>query len=232
MSKERSDRVSILQDYENIRKSMGEKEHQKIEEYLSENKNLYLSDIYYNEQENNKFQLWKKRKEEDNLKKEVKDVKRATAKDTNLKRDEFARAQNIRISRVGKICLETFKKKKEEEESLSTTTYRNYKKPNKSNLEKVKKAGYTVEIKQGGNNMSDKKESYAKEIKKELKQIINGKSFGGFEAINENTAQIAKRYLLDKGYEVELSENGNGVHIEFYSTKKNFKKNYESRGGR
>ncbi|MBN2838338.1 MAG: hypothetical protein JXM74_06240 [Fusobacteriaceae bacterium] len=139
--------MSILQDYENIRKSIGENEYQKIEDYLSENKSLYLSDIYYNEDENNKFQLWKKRKEEDIVKKEVKKVKRATAKDTSVKRDEFAKAQNIRISRGGKICLETFKKKKEEDGSLLTATYRSYKKATKENLEKVKKAGYTVEIK-------------------------------------------------------------------------------------
>lgn len=50
--------MSILQEYESIRKQIGEEEYQGIIEYLNINKNLYLSDIYYNQSNYLKFKKW------------------------------------------------------------------------------------------------------------------------------------------------------------------------------
>ncbi len=59
--------------------------------------------------------------------------------------------------------------------------------------------------------------SLAKSVRKELIALTKGKKSGGFNAMNREVAQIAKNYLLRKGYEVELSEAGNEIHVEFYS---------------
>ena len=139
--------MSILSEYEKIRKSIGEKEYQKIEEYLSLNKDKYLSDIYYNESEYKKFEKWKKGRESGSLKNEVKEVKRATAKKPKQKVDEFTRAQNIRVSRGGKICLERFEKSKKDDGSIHTVTRRIYKKPTKANLKRVEENGYSIKVK-------------------------------------------------------------------------------------
>ena len=50
--------MSILQEYAQIRKEIGEKKYKAIEEYLSLNPELFLSDIYYNEAGWNKFDEW------------------------------------------------------------------------------------------------------------------------------------------------------------------------------
>ena len=56
--------MSILQEYEEIRTHIGEEEYSLIQEYLSLYPDVYLSNVYYNEQANKKFQEWKKNKEE------------------------------------------------------------------------------------------------------------------------------------------------------------------------
>lgn len=50
--------MSILQDYEKIRKEIGQRKYNAIEKYLEENKNLLLSDIYYKKEEWDKFENW------------------------------------------------------------------------------------------------------------------------------------------------------------------------------
>lgn len=50
--------MSILQEYEEIRKDMGEEKYNAIEKYLGINKHLYLSDLYYNPVEWSKFDNW------------------------------------------------------------------------------------------------------------------------------------------------------------------------------
>ena len=50
--------MSILQEYEEIRKELGNGINKGIELYLSENPNLLLSDIYYKEKEYKKFEKW------------------------------------------------------------------------------------------------------------------------------------------------------------------------------
>ena len=50
--------MSILQEYEKIRKELGNGINRGIELYLSENPNLLLSDIYYKEKEYKKFEKW------------------------------------------------------------------------------------------------------------------------------------------------------------------------------
>ena len=50
--------MSILQEYESIRKRLKPGEFDAIERYLEKNSNLLLSDIYYKEEEYNKFFIW------------------------------------------------------------------------------------------------------------------------------------------------------------------------------
>ena len=50
--------LSILQEYEEIRKGLGNGINKGIELYLSQNPNLLLSDIYYKEKEYKKFEKW------------------------------------------------------------------------------------------------------------------------------------------------------------------------------
>lgn len=52
--------MSILQEYENIRKEMGEDKYNAIEKYLNLHQDLYLSDIYYKQEEYEKFEKWYK----------------------------------------------------------------------------------------------------------------------------------------------------------------------------
>lgn len=47
--------MSILQEYEQIKKELGTGINKGIELYLSENPNLFLSDIYYKEKEYKKY---------------------------------------------------------------------------------------------------------------------------------------------------------------------------------
>lgn len=50
--------MSILQEYEEIRKDMGEKKYNAIEEYLKLNPDLFLSDIYYSKEGWERFNNW------------------------------------------------------------------------------------------------------------------------------------------------------------------------------
>jgi len=50
--------MSILQEYEQIRKDIGEETFKHIEEYLEQHEDILLSDIYYKEKEWNKFKAW------------------------------------------------------------------------------------------------------------------------------------------------------------------------------
>lgn len=50
--------MSILQEYESIRKSIGEDKYNAIEKYLNIHKDVLLSDIYYTPEGWNKFEKW------------------------------------------------------------------------------------------------------------------------------------------------------------------------------
>lgn len=50
--------MSILQEYENIRKEIGETTYNAIEKYLELHPELLLSDIYYKKAEWDKFNKW------------------------------------------------------------------------------------------------------------------------------------------------------------------------------
>ena len=50
--------MSILQEYEEIRRSLGEEVFAAIERYLEEHPELFLSDIYYKKEEFEKFETW------------------------------------------------------------------------------------------------------------------------------------------------------------------------------
>jgi len=52
--------MSILQEYEEIKKSMGSRKYNAIEQYLEDNPNLLLSDVLYKRQEYEKFDEWYK----------------------------------------------------------------------------------------------------------------------------------------------------------------------------
>lgn len=50
--------MSILQEYEEIRRSLGEEVFAAIEKYLEERPELFLSDIYYKKEEFERFEAW------------------------------------------------------------------------------------------------------------------------------------------------------------------------------
>lgn len=50
--------MSIMQEYEQIRKSLRAGEFEAIERYLELHPALFLSDIYYNQNEYQKFDSW------------------------------------------------------------------------------------------------------------------------------------------------------------------------------
>ena len=74
--------------------------------------------------------------------KQVKGIRRDKASEP--KKDEFVKADNIRLSRAGKICLETFKKTKDSDGTVTIFTKRIYKRPTKTNVQLVRDAGYSV----------------------------------------------------------------------------------------
>lgn len=74
----------------------------------------------------------------------IKDVKRVRAHEP--RKDEFVSADNIRVSRGNKICLETFKKRKDSDGTITVITKRIYKRPTKTNVRKVEEAGYMVKV--------------------------------------------------------------------------------------
>jgi len=53
--------MSILQEYQEIRKDIGEETYNAIEKYLELHPNLYLSDLYYKRAEWEKFENWYKK---------------------------------------------------------------------------------------------------------------------------------------------------------------------------
>lgn len=53
--------MSILQEYEDIRKSIGEDKYNAIEKYLNIHKDVLLSDIYYTPEGWDKFEDWYKK---------------------------------------------------------------------------------------------------------------------------------------------------------------------------
>ena len=75
----------------------------------------------------------------------IKNVKRVSASEP--KKNEYVSADNIRLSRAGKICLETFKKRKDTDGTVTIVTKRIYKKPTKTNINLVREAGYLVDVK-------------------------------------------------------------------------------------
>lgn len=66
--------MSILQEYETIRKQLGEKEYSDICKYLDthENKELYLSDVYYKKSVFDEFKKWQTKQNE---KRELSEIK-------------------------------------------------------------------------------------------------------------------------------------------------------------
>lgn len=67
--------MSILQEYDEIRRSLGEEVFAAIERYLEERPELFLSDIYYKKEEFEKFEAWYgKLVHEDNSDTAVRDV--------------------------------------------------------------------------------------------------------------------------------------------------------------
>lgn len=50
--------MSILQEYETIRRQIGEEKFKKIEEYLELHPDKYLSDLYYKQAEWEVFEQW------------------------------------------------------------------------------------------------------------------------------------------------------------------------------
>ncbi len=136
--------MSILQEYAKIRKDIGEAEFKRIEKFLDENKDLYLSDVYYRPEINEKFQTWKKKKTSVSKGKKPATKPKAKASTTG---NEFTKAQNIRVSRGGKIVLESTNKRVNKDGTMKFVTRRTYKKPTKANLDKVKQAGYKVDVK-------------------------------------------------------------------------------------
>lgn len=67
--------MSILQEYESIRKRLKPGEYEAIERYLDTNPDLFLSDIYYKEEEYKKFFDWWKNEEKQTVEKTVEELK-------------------------------------------------------------------------------------------------------------------------------------------------------------
>lgn len=52
--------MSILQEYTEIRKRLGEEKFSHIEKFLDDNPHYFLSDVYYRESVWNEFEDWEK----------------------------------------------------------------------------------------------------------------------------------------------------------------------------
>ena len=52
--------MSILQEYEQIRKRIGEEKYKQIEEFLEKHPQYYLSDVYYNKAVWDEMEEWAK----------------------------------------------------------------------------------------------------------------------------------------------------------------------------
>lgn len=77
--------MSILQEYQEIRKDIGEKTYKAIETYLSYHPDLYLSDLYYKRAEWEKFEKWYKRQLDEKLIKDLNSLKIIMNKDENIR---------------------------------------------------------------------------------------------------------------------------------------------------
>lgn len=75
--------MSILQEYENIRKDIGEETYKAIETYLSYHPDLYLSDLYYKRSKWEEFEKWYKRQTDEKLIKDLNSLKIIMNKDEN-----------------------------------------------------------------------------------------------------------------------------------------------------
>lgn len=75
--------MSILQEYQEIRKDIGEETYNAIETYLSYHPDSYLSDIYYKRAEWEKFEKWYKRQTDEKLKRELNSLKILMNEDAN-----------------------------------------------------------------------------------------------------------------------------------------------------
>lgn len=54
--------MSILQDYETIKKSFGATKFAEIEKFLKEHPEYFLSDVYYNKKVYKEFEQWQNKK--------------------------------------------------------------------------------------------------------------------------------------------------------------------------
>lgn len=52
--------MSILQEYEQIKRKLGEKEFALINEFLNTHRNILLSDVYYKQEIWEQYENWKK----------------------------------------------------------------------------------------------------------------------------------------------------------------------------
>lgn len=75
--------MSILQEYQEIRKDIGEETYNAIEKYLELHPNLYLSDLYYKRIEWEKFEKWYKRQTDEKLIKDLNSLKIIMNRDEN-----------------------------------------------------------------------------------------------------------------------------------------------------
>lgn len=55
-------KMSIFQEYEEIRKNIGEAKFAEIEKFLETRPEYFLSDVYYNEQIYKEFEQWQNKK--------------------------------------------------------------------------------------------------------------------------------------------------------------------------
>lgn len=58
--------MSILQEYESIRKNIGEEKYNAIEKYLDSHEDILLSDVYYTEEGWKAFETWYKKEVKQN----------------------------------------------------------------------------------------------------------------------------------------------------------------------
>lgn len=54
--------MSILNEYEAIKKTIGKSKFEKIEKFLAAHPEYFLSDVYYNEQIYKEFEQWQNKK--------------------------------------------------------------------------------------------------------------------------------------------------------------------------
>lgn len=95
--------MSILQEYEQIRRDIGEEKYKAVEEYLSLHPELFLSDIYYKEVEWNKFNSWyKSTKHEGRMTMQniIKEIASYIIKETQNKASDLSNGLNYIVSKT------------------------------------------------------------------------------------------------------------------------------------